>query len=121
MPFWPRVCFFEVNYSFQFEFSDPTDINITVVEKNDSTIVLESILPPTGWDYFSVEATPGLSQSYNNGTSATLPLNMDGLTRGTLYSINVSVSVCCNCELGINQLSAAFATSCTGSTIIFEF
>ena len=96
-----------------FDCSDPADITISLVEQNDSTVVLNSILPSIGWEFFSVESTPRLSQSYFNGTLSNLPLEMIELTRGTEYTFIVSVSVRSSCEFGTNQQSTAVAIACT--------
>ncbi|XP_075265257.1 uncharacterized protein LOC142357529, partial [Convolutriloba macropyga] len=93
--------------------TDPADITISLVEQNDSTVVLNSILPSIGWEFFSVESTPRLSQSYFNGTLSNLPLEMIELTRGTEYTFIVSVSVRSSCEFGTNQQSTAVAIACT--------
>ena len=96
-------------------FIDPPDVTITLSEKNDTTIVLESIRPSGGWNYFSIEATPVLLQSYVNKTNWTLPLEINGLIRGIQYTFNVSVNVNKNyCELGTNRQSSAVANACTG-------
>ena len=98
---------------------DPADVTVTFLEKNESTIVLQSILPDSGWEFFSVEATPELPMNYVNETNLTLPLGMHGLTRGTEYRFNLSVSVQTNCKFGTNRQRSVVAIGCTGSLCSF--
>ena len=94
------------------QFLGPPDVTFTLSERSDS-VVLEAITPGYGWDYFDVGAVPSLARSYINQTSLTLPLEITELTRGTQYTLTVSVYFRSSCGTQ-QQQSSVTETICTG-------
>ncbi|XP_075243737.1 uncharacterized protein LOC142337988 [Convolutriloba macropyga] len=98
---------------------DPPNIEAQLTYKNLSTIELSSIIPSTGWDYFSINATPSIPQTVLNESLSNLPLQISGLNPGFRYNFSVSVFIANNCEYGLNRPSTVSVAACTVPGIPF--
>ena len=95
-------------------FSDPGTIYAIFVQHNETTIELTSIRPSTGWDFFSIDSTPNIQQSFVNETALSLPLRIYGLIPGSQYIFDISVTISSSCDYGTNHPSSVTIYSCTG-------
>ena len=93
---------------------DPPDIEAVLYQTNATSFELNSIIPNSGWDFFSIEAIPALPQVIYNETSSLLPLNITDLIPGTQYTFNVSVTISTYCDYGTNHPSWGIIIACTG-------
>ncbi|XP_075265182.1 uncharacterized protein LOC142357435, partial [Convolutriloba macropyga] len=99
--FWINIC------------TDPPDIEAVLYQRNATSFKLNSIIPNSGWDFFSVEATPQLPQIFVNRPSSFLPISITDLIPGTQYTFNVSVTISIDCDYGTNHPSWDVVIACT--------
>ncbi|XP_075248337.1 uncharacterized protein LOC142341300 [Convolutriloba macropyga] len=100
--------------------TDPPDVTPAFSSVDSTSIALDSILPSTGWDFYTITATPALPSALDssvtnqsNGVSSNT-LTLTGLDPGTEYNFTTSVAIATNCDYGTNNaVSNNSASACT--------